>query len=53
VIATRPVDFRKGAQSLAALASALLSEDPFFGVIIIFRAKRVDRVEILVCAPAV
>ena len=48
VIATRPVDFRKGAHSLAALASELLSEDPFSGVVIIFRAKRADRVKILV-----
>lgn len=48
VIATRPVDFRKGAHSLAALASELLSEDPFSGVVIIFRAKRMDRLKILV-----
>ena len=48
VIAARPIDFRKGAHSLAALASELLSEDPFSGVVIIFRAKRADRVKILV-----
>jgi transposase len=48
MIATRPVDFRKGAHSLAALASAELGEDPFSGVIIIFRAKRADRLKILV-----
>jgi transposase len=29
LIATRPVDFRKGAHGLAALASEVLGEDPF------------------------
>ena len=48
MVATRPVDFRKGAHSLAALASELLSEDPFSGVVIVFRAKRADRLKILV-----
>ena len=46
--ATRPVDFRKGAHGLAALASAVLGEDPFSGVVVVFRAKRADRVKILV-----
>jgi transposase len=48
LIAARPVDFRKGAQGLAALAKAALAEDPFSGTIIVFRAKRADRVKILV-----
>jgi len=48
LIATRPVDFRKGAHSLAALAAEVLREDPFSGVIIVFRAKRADRLKILV-----
>jgi transposase len=48
LIATRPVDFRKGAHGLAALASEVLGEDPFSGVVIVFRAKRADRVKILV-----
>jgi transposase len=48
LIATRPVDFRKGAYGLAALASAVLDEDPFSGVVIVYRAKRADRVKILV-----
>jgi IS66 Orf2 like protein len=29
LIATRPVDFRKGADSLAALAKETLGQDPF------------------------
>ena len=48
LLATRPVDFRKGAHGLAALASEVLAEDPFSGVVIVFRAKRADRVKLLV-----
>jgi hypothetical protein len=48
LVATRPIDFRKGAHSLAALASDVLKEDPFSGVVIVFRAKRGDRSKILV-----
>ena len=48
LLATRPVDFRKGAHGLAALASAVLGEDPFSGVVVVFRSKRVDRIKILV-----
>jgi transposase len=48
LVATRPIDFRKGAHSLAALATEELGEDPFSGVIIVFRAKRGDRLKILV-----
>jgi transposase len=48
LLATRPIDFRKGAHSLAALAQEVLAEDPFSGVIIVYRAKRGDRLKILV-----
>lgn len=48
VVASSPVDFRKGAHALAALASELLSEDPFSGVVIVFRAKRADRLKVLI-----
>ena len=47
LLATRPVDFRKGAHSLAALAAEILSEDPFSGVVLVFRSKRADRIKIL------
>ena len=47
MLATRPVDFRRGAHSLAALAAASLGQDPFAGALIVFRAKRADRVKIL------
>jgi len=48
LVATRPVDFRKGAHGLAAIASEVLGEDPFSGAVLVFRSKRSDRVKILV-----
>ncbi len=47
-IATRPVDFRKGLDGLAAVAQEILKLDPFSGAAFIFRAKRADRVKILI-----
>ncbi len=48
LVATRPVDFRKGMDGLAALVQQELGCDPFAGVIYVFRAKRADRVKLLV-----
>ena len=48
LLATRPIDFRKGAHGLAALAQQALAEDPFSGTVIVYRSKRADRVKILV-----
>ena len=48
LLATRPVDFRKGAHSLAALAAEALGVDPFSGTVLVFRSRRADRVKILV-----
>ena len=48
LVATKPVDFRRGADSLAALAKDELQRDPFSGMIIVFRSKRADRLKILV-----
>ncbi len=47
VIATQPVDFRKGHDGLAALAASQLGLDPHSGVIVVFRAKRGDRIKVL------
>ena len=47
LMATRPVDFRKGMDGLAALARESLGSDPYSGVIYVFRAKRGDRVKLL------
>ncbi len=48
LLASRPVDFRKGAHSLAALAAEVLGADPFSGVVLVFRSRRADRIKILV-----
>jgi transposase len=48
LLATRPVDFRKGAHSLAALAAEVLGADPFSGAVMVFRSRRADRVKILI-----
>lgn len=37
LLATKPVDFRRGAHALAALAAAELGTDPFSGVVLVFR----------------
>ena len=47
LVATKPVDFRKQADSLAALVQEALGADPFSGTIFVFRAKRADRVKLL------
>lgn len=47
MVATRPVDFRKGADSLAALVQASLGADPFSGVVYVFRARKADRVKLI------
>jgi transposase len=48
LMAAKPVDFRKGADGLAAVAKEVLAQDPFSGVLIVYRSKRADRVKILV-----
>ena len=47
VIATQPVDFRKGHDGLAAVAERALGLDPHSGVIVVFRAQRGDRMKVL------
>lgn len=47
LMATKPVDFRKGANGLAALVKEQLKTDPFSGVIFCFRSKRADRVKLV------
>jgi transposase len=47
MVATKPVDFRRGADRLAALVREQLRDDPFSGTIFVFRSKRADRLKIL------
>ena len=48
MVASKPVDFRKGMDSLAALVAQALAADPFTGDVFIFRSKRSDRLKLLV-----
>ena len=47
-VATRPVDFRKGHDGLAAAVQEMVGHDPFSGAAFVFRSKRADRIKILV-----
>jgi transposase len=47
LVATRPIDFRKGADGLVAQMREMLRDDPFSGTVFVFRSKRADRVKIL------
>jgi transposase len=47
LVATKPVDFRKGAEGLAALVKDQMRLEPFSGVVFVFRAKRADRIKLL------
>ena len=47
MMATRPVDFRKGVDGLAALVRDTMGADPFSGAVYVFRAKRADRVKLV------
>lgn len=47
MIATKPVDFRKGAEGLAALVREVMGADPFSGTIYVFRARRADRIKLV------
>ena len=59
MVATKPVDFRKGAEGLAALVRETMAADPFSGAVYVFRAKRADRIKLvfwdgtgLCCSPS-
>ncbi len=43
MMATQPVDFRKGVDGLAALVRETMGADPFSGAVYVFRAKRAHR----------
>jgi hypothetical protein len=47
LVATKPVDFRKGADGLAALVRETMGADPFSGAVYVFRAKRADRIKLV------
>ena len=48
MLATRPVDFRRGMDGLAALVRDAMGAAPLSGTVYVFRSKRPDRVKLLV-----
>ncbi len=47
LIATKPVDFRKGVNGLVLLVEETLKSNPYDGTIFVFRSKRNDRLKLL------
>ena len=47
LVATKPVDFRKGVDGLVALVQEHLRDNPFSGAVFVFRSKRADRVKLV------
>ena len=47
IVATKPVDFRKGAEGLTTLVRETMTADPFSGTVYVFRAKRADRIKLI------
>ncbi|WP_408820699.1 IS66 family insertion sequence element accessory protein TnpB [Acidocella sp.] len=47
MVASKPVDFRRGMDGLAALVTQVLLADPFAGDLFIFRSKRTDRLKLI------
>ena len=47
MVATKPIDFRKGHDSLAAMVKNELRKDPITGTVFVFRAKKADRLKLL------
>ena len=45
MVATKPVDFRKGHNGLAALVKNELHKNPFTGTVFVFRSRRADRLK--------
>ena len=47
MVATKPIDFRKGHDGLAALVKNELHKDPFTGTVFVFRSRSADRLKLL------
>ncbi len=47
-VASKPVDFRKGMDGLAAIVMNEFELDPFSGAVFVFRSKRADRMKVIV-----
>ena len=48
LVATEPVDFRRGIDGLAAICRSVLSSDPFSGAVFVFRSRGGKAIRLLV-----
>jgi transposase len=48
LVATEPVDFRRGIDGLAAICRSVLSCDPFCGAVFVFRSRSGKAIRLLV-----
>lgn len=48
LVASRPIDFRRGVHGLVALVAQALNGDPYCGDVFVFRSKRKDRIKMIV-----
>jgi hypothetical protein len=48
LVAVQPADFRKGIDGLAQLCRAVLQQDPFSGVVFVFRNRKATSIKVLV-----
>jgi transposase len=47
LVASRPIDFRRGVHGLIAMVAQALGADPYCGNIFVFRSKRKDRLKMI------
>ena len=47
MVASKPIDFRKGMDGLVAMVTEVLAADAFAGDIFVFRSKRTDRIKLI------
>lgn len=47
MVATKPVDFRKGNDGLTSLVKNALRKDPFTGTVFVFRSRKADRLKLI------
>jgi transposase len=48
LVASRPIDFRRGVHGLVAMVAQALGADPYCGNVFVFRSKRKDRLKLVV-----
>jgi len=47
LVASRPIDFRRGVHGLVAMVAEALGDNPYCGNVFVFRSKRKDRLKMI------